>query len=229
MTTLSRFWELQFSAGGGPCTQAFSQRLGALLAYTGQRVGLTPNIMTALGLFCYVCAAAAYALMPGSLSALLLCLILYQLAYGLDCSDGQLARAQSRSSEFGAWLDVSADTVSSLCLAFALVYWLAERSTEAQPVVLLAVLLFIVGRILTLYSSKTAAASSRGSGGGSQGASVRQTGKWFLWVIIDTPTLLLLICLLRNNDTALVLYVAAMGAAYCLNATYLGVTKLNRA
>jgi hypothetical protein len=83
--------------------------------------------------------------------------------------------------------------------------------------------------VLTLYSSKTAAASSRGTGGGSRGVTFRQTGKWLLWLIIDTPTLLLVVCLLRDSVALLSLYVAGMGAVYCLNAAYLGLSKLQRA
>lgn len=225
---LGEFWQLNFSAGGGPLTQVFSQRLGALLAYLGQRLRLSPNGLTALGLSCYVTAAALYAFLPGDIGALLICLVFYQLAYGLDCSDGQLARAQGRTSEFGAWWDVSADAISSLCLAFALIYWLGQGADGLEPWVLLVVLPLAVGRVLTLYSSK-AAASSRGTGGGSRGAAFRQTGKWLLWLIIDTPTLLLVVCLLRDSVALLSLYVAGMGIVYCLNAAYLGLTKLQRA
>lgn len=229
MTEFARFWRAEFSAGGGPFTQAFSQHLGGVLAYLGQGLGLSPNILTALGLSCYVAAAAAYAFLPPGPGALIACLVLYQLAYGLDCSDGQLARAHGRTSEFGAWWDVSADATSSLCLAFALLYWLAQAGDGLDPAILLVVLPLAVGRILTLYSSKAAAASSRGTGGGSRGASFRQTGKWLLWLVIDTPTLLLLVCLLRDATTLLSLYVLAMGSAYCLNAAYLGITKLRPA
>lgn len=229
MTEFFRFWRSEFSAGGGPFTQAFSQRLGGVLAYLGQGLGVSPNILTALGLSCYLAAAAAYAFLPPGLGALIACLVLYQLAYGLDCSDGQLARAHGRTSEFGAWWDVSADAVSSLCLAFALLYWLAQASGGLEPAVLLTVLPLAVGRILTLYSSKAAAASSRGTGGGSRGASFRQIRKWLLWLVIDTPTLLLLVCLLRETPVLLALYVAGMGFVYCLNAAYLGWTKLRAA
>lgn len=228
LIAFSRFRRLEFSAGGGPFTQLVSQRLGATLAYLGQRLGTSPNFLTALGLACYLTAAASYAFLPPGANALIACMLLYQLAYGLDCSDGQLARAQRRTSEFGAWWDVSADAISSLCLAFALIYWLGQGADGLEPWVLLVVLPLAVGRVLTLYSSKTAA-SSRGTGGGSRGAAFRQTGKWLLWLIIDTPTLLLVVCLLRDSVALLSLYVAGMGIVYCLNAAYLGLTKLQRA
>jgi len=228
MIAFSRFWGLEFSAGGGPLTQAASQRLGALLAFAGQKLGWTPNILTSLGLACYLAAAASYAFLPAGLGAMLVCLLLYQFAYGLDCSDGQLARAHRCASEFGAWWDISADAVSSLCLAFALLYWMAEQSGGLNAWLALSVLPLAVGRILTIYSSKAAAASSRGTGGGSRGATVGQTGKWLLWLIIDTPTLLLIASLLRDYIGVLAIYIAGMGAIYCLNAGYLGVAKLSR-
>lgn len=228
MTPFSSFWRLEFSAGGGPVTRGFSQRLGAVLAFVGHRLDLTPNLLTTFGLACYLCAAAAYAFLPSGLFAILICLILYQLGLGLDCSDGQLARATSRTSEFGAWWDVSADIITGLTLAFALVYWLSGQGDELTAFVMMAVLLLAIGKTLALYSSKAAAASSLTMGAGSQGASLRQPGKWLLLVVIDTPTLFLIVCLLRDATFLLCLYIAFMGALYCLNAAYLGLTKLQR-
>lgn len=212
-------------AGGGPFTTAVSQRLGALLAYGGQWLGLSPNKLTALGLTCYVAAAALYAFLPSGAGAAMVCLLVYQLAYGLDCSDGQLARAQGRTSAFGGWWDVTADAVSSLCLAFALLYWLSG-STGIDILELLPVLLLATGRIVVLYSTKFTENGGRRSPG--QGGAVASTAKRALWLVIDTPTLLLLVCLLRDFPEGLTLYIAIMGLAYCANAAYLGLTKLPR-
>lgn len=212
-------------AGGGPFTTAVSQRLGALLAYGGQWLGLSPNKLTALGLTCYVAAAALYAFLPPGVGAAMVCLLVYQLAYALDCSDGQLARAQGRTSAFGGWWDVTADAVSSLCLAFAVLYWLSGNA-GIDVLELLPVLLLATGRIVVLYSTKFTENGGRRRPG--QGRAMGSTAKRALWLVIDTPTLLLLVCLLRDFRAGLTVYVAIMGLAYCANAAYLGLTKLPR-
>jgi hypothetical protein len=66
-------------------------------------LGVTPNQVTGVSMLVGVAAAAAFATgsRPGAITGALL----LQLAFALDCVDGQLARFQARYSAFGAWLD----------------------------------------------------------------------------------------------------------------------------
>lgn len=227
MINLSRFWSLEFSAGGGPVTRALCQKPGAVIAYLGQQLGLGPNLITIIGLGLSLAATFAFMLLPSGTGYAVLCFALYFVAYGFDCADGQLARAHGLSSEFGAWSDISADAVQIVFLAFGILYWLATSSSGLSVPSLLCAAAFAVGRVLILYSSKFSRLASGTQSSGAAGASSRI--KWLIWLMIDTPTLLFLICLLRDFPTLLALYVAGLGLALTLNAAYLGVTKLQRA
>jgi phosphatidylglycerophosphate synthase len=67
------------------------------------RRGFTPNQVTTASMLLGAAAAAAFAV--GSWGGMLLGAVLLQLAFTLDCVDGQLARYSRRFSAFGAWLD----------------------------------------------------------------------------------------------------------------------------
>jgi hypothetical protein len=69
--------------------------------------GVTPNQVTVVSMLVGVAAAAAFA--AGSRPWALAGALLLQLAFALDCVDGQLARYQARYSAFGAWLDSTFD------------------------------------------------------------------------------------------------------------------------
>jgi phosphatidylglycerophosphate synthase len=114
--------------GGGLYSEALSQRLGALLAYVGNRVGLTPSTLTLVNLVVGVGASAVViALAPraaaGALPHWLLglvALLAWQLAYAFDCADGQLARVTQRTSASGARLDILCDVAAQIGLVTAL-------------------------------------------------------------------------------------------------------------
>jgi len=67
------------------------------------RRGLTPNQVTVVSILVGVLAAAAFA--TGERAGLVAGAVLLQLAFTLDCVDGQLARYTRSFSKFGAWLD----------------------------------------------------------------------------------------------------------------------------
>jgi phosphatidylglycerophosphate synthase len=69
--------------------------------------GLTPNQVTIASFVLGGAAAAAFA--TGKRADLVAGAILLQLAFTLDCVDGQLARYTQRFSAFGAWLDATFD------------------------------------------------------------------------------------------------------------------------
>jgi phosphatidylglycerophosphate synthase len=67
------------------------------------RRGITPNQVTTASMVLGVLAALAFA--TGDLAATVVGALLLQLAFTLDCVDGQLARYSRRFSAFGGWLD----------------------------------------------------------------------------------------------------------------------------
>ena len=107
------------------------------------KIGLTPNIVTLLGLA--VAVAGAYLIGIGILWAGGIVL----LASGVfDLFDGALARLTGRTSNFGALLDSVVDRVSeAVILLGLLIYYVQLSSTEGLVLVYLA----LAGSIMVSY------------------------------------------------------------------------------
>ena len=107
------------------------------------KMGLTPNIVTLLGLA--VAGAGAYLISIGILWAGGIVL----LASGIfDLFDGALARLTGRTSKFGALLDSVVDRVSeAVILLGLLVFYIRLSSTEGLVLVYLA----LAGSIMVSY------------------------------------------------------------------------------
>ncbi len=131
MTTLAEPRPRDFYAvnrGGGLYSEAVSQRLGALLAYGGNRLGLAPAVLTLVNLgLCLATSATVVVLAPRAAAGTvpgwalgLPALVVWQVAYALDCADGQLARVTDRTSPAGARLDVLCDVAAQIGLVTAL-------------------------------------------------------------------------------------------------------------
>jgi phosphatidylglycerophosphate synthase len=88
------------------------------------RTRATPNQVTFGSIGVFVFAAAALALIPGSLG-LWLGVALVELSYVFDCADGQLARVTGRSSPVGALLDFLMDELKAYLLVVAIALRLA--------------------------------------------------------------------------------------------------------
>jgi phosphatidylglycerophosphate synthase len=106
---------LAANRGGGLAT-LLDQRGAAYFAYAAWRMGLKPThlslvnlvlgIGASVGVIAYIPAAREGApWWPVALAAL----VLWQVAYMLDCADGQLARVTGTGSEAGARVDILCD------------------------------------------------------------------------------------------------------------------------
>ncbi|MEU7903926.1 CDP-alcohol phosphatidyltransferase family protein [Actinoplanes sp. NPDC049118] len=131
--------------GGGLFSEALSQRLGARISVFAYRHRLAPTVLTVanLGLSClvsFVVVAAAGPVADGRVPAWpigLLALVGWQLAYALDCSDGQLARVTGQTSTAGGRVDVLCDVAGQIALVAALSA-VAEAQVPETPAWLLA-------------------------------------------------------------------------------------------
>ena len=136
---------LAANRGGGLFSEAVSQRLGARIAVLAHRFRLAPTVLTVanLGLSCLVSFAVIAAAEPvadGRVWAWpigLLALVGWQVAYALDCSDGQLARVTGQTSPAGARVDVLCDVAVQISLVAALAAT-AEAQVPDTPAWLLA-------------------------------------------------------------------------------------------
>lgn len=216
------FIRLRFSFGGHPLTAVFSQRLGAVLAWTAAHAGLRPNAVTLLALLSSLAGAAAYASLPPGFDAAALCIVLTQLGYALDCADGQLARATGTTSRLGGWLDVYCDYLVVVALSMAVVQHLLTADSQIPTGALLCVLLFTFGRAGSLHSSTMARIwrSSEGAGADVQRGMVR---KLFV-LLIDTPTTLFVVCVLRDHPQPLLAFLLISGGLYVAHGIYVGTS-----
>ncbi|GAB2951494.1 hypothetical protein GCM10027280_44870 [Micromonospora polyrhachis] len=131
--------------GGGLFSETISQRLGAGFALAAHRLGLPPTGLTianlVLGLAASVTVVAlADRVAAGDVPAWvvgLVALVGWQVAYALDCADGQLARVTGRGSPAGARVDVLCDVAAQIALVTAL-GTVAVAQTPSTPVWLVA-------------------------------------------------------------------------------------------
>jgi phosphatidylglycerophosphate synthase len=131
--------------GGGLFSEAVSQRIGARIALAAYRRRLAPTVLTVanLGLGCLVSFAVIAAAEPIAHERMwawpigLLALVGWQIAYALDCADGQLARVTGQTSAAGARVDVLCDVAAQIALVAALAAT-AEAQVSATPAWLLA-------------------------------------------------------------------------------------------
>lgn len=104
---------------------------GALIALPLLHTRITPNMVTLAGVAVQLLGAlyAAFLAPPAALWSVLVVILLWQVAFSLDCADGQLARARGATSAFGAWLDQMADSVGRSAVYIALSIYLARALT----------------------------------------------------------------------------------------------------
>lgn len=114
--------------GGGLFSEAISQRIGAAIAVAADRLRLSPTTLTLANLAVGITVAITVVTFAERVAAGavpswpigLLALIGWQLAYAMDCADGQLARVTGQGSPAGARVDVLCDVATQIGLATAL-------------------------------------------------------------------------------------------------------------
>jgi phosphatidylglycerophosphate synthase len=123
--------------GGGLFSEATGQWIGAALAATGQRLRLAPTVLTLVNLLIGLATSVTVIVLAepvadGTVPAWpvgLVALVGWQLAYALDCADGQLARVTGQTSTAGARTDILCDVASQIALFTAL----ATVAVAQQP------------------------------------------------------------------------------------------------
>lgn len=116
------------------------------------RIGLTPNSVTLLGVAGNLLAAYFVArgqIMLGGLAML--------LAWPIDALDGTMARLRGEASDWGAFVDSVSDRYSELIVLGALLYHFAATGQELAQVVTFAA---AAGSILVSYIKARAEAQS---------------------------------------------------------------------
>jgi phosphatidylglycerophosphate synthase len=211
LPTFYDFWSQKFAPPGQYfCARVFSHRLGSVLAYLALRAGLSPNQVTIAGLLIMLVANACLAWSSGYDGLLLAALVLYQLGFGLDCADGQLARGTQRCSSYGAWLDVTADHIRNIGILLALAANVASQ-TKLDIAAVLALFLLGVGLCIGLHTVSVLKSGEYRPHGLRRW---RALAKQMVKEATDTPLFLLSICLLLPQRPLLLAYIALCGLLY---------------
>lgn len=117
---VARLGAAQKTSKGAPAYSRFINRgLGRMFAAVAYRLGLTPNMVTAISGVLSFSAIAVLGTVPPSWWTAILITFGLVLGYALDAADGQLARLRGGGSMSGEWLDhmLDATKASSLHLA----------------------------------------------------------------------------------------------------------------
>jgi phosphatidylglycerophosphate synthase len=197
------------------------------MAYGAYRGGLSPSHLTIAGFVVGLSASVGYALAAPGWPSIVVLTLLYQLAYGFDCADGQLARATRRAGPFGAWFDVTVDFVRYIAIGYAILMLLVARHSMPLAPALLISGLFLTGTVVSLHTSISL---QRLAGGHSRRDSQPPSAlRSLVRTLIDTPFLLLMLCLLRDAVALLVTYVVVMAVGYLFVAIVLALRRFRLA
>jgi len=152
--------------GGGIYSSAVSQRVGSVFAATAGNSRAHPTVLTLGSLTIGVASsvAAAYAGTHSSWLLGLLALLGWQVAYSLDCADGQLARVARKTSPYGARVDVLVDFAVQTSVVAAVVTVVAHW--QRLPAALLGAFatLWLVNLFTSVLAGGEGATSLLGSG-----------------------------------------------------------------
>jgi phosphatidylglycerophosphate synthase len=154
--------------GGGLFTETINQRVGAYTAVAAHRLRLAPSALTLINLFLGLAAsvlvtALAPAAARGDVPAWLLglgALLAWQVAYSLDCADGQLARVTGMAGPAGARVDILCDVAVQISLVTA-ISATAVAQVPGTPTWLVATFAgtWMINLVTSVMASGAAAAS----------------------------------------------------------------------
>lgn len=126
----------------GLFTTKVNDPFASCLAAVAMRFGIHPTVLSLSNMALAVVASAVVILQADSLQSPWLpglgALVLWQLAYTLDCADGQLARATGKTSSFGARTDVLVDFLANAVVIAALLTVVVQQVDVPVPVLVIA-------------------------------------------------------------------------------------------
>lgn len=145
-------------ADGPLFSKYLNNPMGSSFAALAIRYRIHPSVVTLIGLVITIGAsvlivAEADQARQWWLPGLVAC-VCWQLAYVLDCADGQVARATGKKSDFGARLDVLVDYFVHFAVICALLTVIARWSDSSIPLIVTCAVLWPVN-ILTAILART--------------------------------------------------------------------------
>lgn len=130
----------------------FSKNGAKAATYLFLKLGISPNFISLISFLTVLISSYLIA----TSQHLLISLLLLQLSYIFDCSDGVVARITNQGSKFGEMVDVSFDRILGIIFSFALfINLLSNYSLNTDE-------FFIYALLLTSYLSFTFVSTLRG-------------------------------------------------------------------
>lgn len=217
--------------------------LAAVLLVPLAKTAITPNQITLANLWVFMLAAATWCFCPGRTGAIAGAAIL-ELAYVLDCVDGQLARLKRISSPVGAHLDFLIDELKAFVLVAAVGLRGFRSEGTVAPLIEGLLGLVAVASAISLttfqrrpeYAQATGAKIKQGAGDYGQGfaadaparkASPLRLLESFGQFLAHYPSYILFVALFDRLDWFLHVCVA-IHAAYAARAVLVVSLKLGR-
>jgi phosphatidylglycerophosphate synthase len=218
--------------------------LAAVLLVPLAKSRITPNQITFLSLLTFVGAMAMLALQRGHLGLVAAILVL-ELSYVLDCTDGQLARLKHKASPVGAHLDFLMDELKAFLLVAATGIRLWQADSHEFWLVEALLGLAVVASAISMttfirrpeYLSATGAARPRSAGDYGDGFAADQPAPRSASLVglvedlgrflIHYPSYLLFVAIADQLDVFLHVYLA-INAAYAARALLGVALKLGR-
>ena len=110
-----------------------SKKIAKYITYIFLHLGVSPNLLTIFSFLLILISVLALNLIQDTYQAFITFLMLTQLSYAIDCSDGVVARINKKASKFGGFLDLSLDRLAAITLMFGLlIYFYNIKSTESE-------------------------------------------------------------------------------------------------
>jgi len=203
-------------------TDRISRPPAALIVWWVKDTALTPNRITLMSLAVGLVAAGMFVVCPGHLG-LVAAAFAVQLAYILDCADGQLARLRGTTSALGAQLDYLTDAIKAPALLAAITLRLWIERDDPLYVVLGLLGLAALGAGLSLTSFVRGAEFSIADGPRVERGPLVRAIEWAGRTAIQYPRYLLLVCALGLVEIYFFAYIAA-NTLYAAR-TLLGVVR----
>lgn len=152
--SLGNFYRLaRAHRGGGELfTTRVSDPLGSWVAAVAIRFHIHPTVVSITDLGLAIVASTVVITQADQLhtgwAPGLLALLFWQLAYILDCADGQIARATGKTSSFGARVDILVDFLVQITVISALMTVLAQRVNPPVALVVFGSIVWPLGILM---------------------------------------------------------------------------------
>jgi phosphatidylglycerophosphate synthase len=146
--------EKYFSNSGSTWYHREIELRGAkVVAFVAISIGMSPNVLTLFSTLFAVIGMVVIIFHPDDWMAGIFSLLLLQLCFIADCSDGILARFQNRCSKFGAFWDNILDTLNHYIVFVG--FGIAWAIKSPEEVSLKSVILYVIGAILYTFYYET--------------------------------------------------------------------------